>query len=84
MNKMRTLNHCPVDRRLHRCIHMARWRGTHTVLRFHPRPSQPSAESTLGGPFERLGLDSLIVAGMLYVIVSGLKILAAYWLQNSR
>lgn len=38
----------------------------------------------LGGPFEKLGLDSLIVAGMLYVIVSGLKILAAYWLQNSR
>lgn len=38
----------------------------------------------LGGPFERLGLDSLIVAGVLYVMVSGLKILAAYWLQNAR
>jgi hypothetical protein len=38
----------------------------------------------LGGPFERLGLDSLIVAGILYVMVSGLKILAAYWLQSSR
>ena len=38
----------------------------------------------MGGPFERLGLDSLIVAGILYVIVSALKILAAYWLQNSR
>jgi hypothetical protein len=38
----------------------------------------------LGGPFEKLGLDSLIVAGMLYIVVSGLKILAAYWLQNAR
>ena len=38
----------------------------------------------MGGPFEKLGLDSLIVAGMLYIIVSGLKILAAYWLQNLR
>lgn len=38
----------------------------------------------LGGPFEMLGLDSLIVAGMLYIVVSGLKILAAYWLQNAR
>jgi hypothetical protein len=38
----------------------------------------------LSGPFEILGLDSLIVAGMLYIVVSGLKILAAYWLQNAR
>jgi hypothetical protein len=38
----------------------------------------------LGGPFEKLGLDSLIVAGMLYIVVSNLKILAAYWLQSSR
>lgn len=38
----------------------------------------------LSGPFEALGLDALIVAGLLYVIVSGLKILAAYWIWNSR
>ena len=38
----------------------------------------------LGGPFEKLGIDSLIVAGMQYVLISGLKILAAYWLQNAR
>jgi hypothetical protein len=38
----------------------------------------------MGGPFERLGLDALIVAGIGYVIVSALKILAAYWLWNSR
>ena len=30
------------------------------------------------------GIDSLIVAGMLYVLVSGLKILAAYWIYNAR
>jgi hypothetical protein len=38
----------------------------------------------MGGPFERLGLNNLIVAGIGYVIVSGLKILAAHWLWNSR
>ena len=38
----------------------------------------------LGGPFERLGLNPLIVAGIGYVIVSALKILAAYWLWGAR
>ena len=38
----------------------------------------------LGGPFESLGIDALIVAGLVYVLVSALKILAAYWLWNSR
>jgi hypothetical protein len=38
----------------------------------------------LAGPFERLGLNNLIVAGIGYVIVSGLKILAAYWLWGAR
>jgi hypothetical protein len=38
----------------------------------------------MGGPFEKFGLNSLIVAGILYIIISGLKILAAYWLGNSR
>lgn len=38
----------------------------------------------LGGPFEKLGLEPLIVAGIGYIIVSALKILAAYWLWNSR
>jgi hypothetical protein len=38
----------------------------------------------MGGPFESLGLDALIVAGMIYVVVSALKILAAYWLWRSR
>jgi hypothetical protein len=38
----------------------------------------------LSGPFEKLGLDGLIVAGLVFVVVSALKILAAYWLWNSR
>jgi hypothetical protein len=38
----------------------------------------------LGGPFEKLGLDALIVAGIGYLIVSALKILAAYRLWGSR
>lgn len=38
----------------------------------------------LGGPFEKLGIEALIVAGIGYIIVSALKILAAYWLWNIR
>jgi hypothetical protein len=38
----------------------------------------------MGGPFEKLGIEALIVAGIGYIIVSALKILAAYWLWNSR
>jgi hypothetical protein len=38
----------------------------------------------LGGPFEKLGLEGLIVAGIVFIVVSALKILAAYWLWNSR
>jgi hypothetical protein len=38
----------------------------------------------LAGPFESLGLNNLIVAGIGYVMVSALKILAAYWLSASR
>jgi hypothetical protein len=38
----------------------------------------------LGGPFERLGLEVLIVAGLMFVVVSALKLLAAYWIWNGR
>ncbi len=34
----------------------------------------------LAGPFEALGLDGLIVAGLVFVAVSSLKFLSAYWL----
>ena len=38
----------------------------------------------LAGPFEKVGLNYLIVAGIGYVMVSALKLLAAYRLWNSR
>jgi hypothetical protein len=38
----------------------------------------------LSGPFESLGINGLIVAGLIYVVISALKILAGYWLWNSR
>ena len=38
----------------------------------------------LSGPFEKLGMENLIVAGIIFCAVSGLKVLAAYWLWNSR
>jgi hypothetical protein len=38
----------------------------------------------MGGPFESLGIDALIVAGIIYIFASSLKILAAYWLWYSR
>lgn len=34
----------------------------------------------LSGPFERLGMDAFIVAGLVFVSVSALRALAAYWL----
>ena len=38
----------------------------------------------LSGPFEALGMDALIVAGLVFVAVSALKFLSAYWLWNLR
>lgn len=38
----------------------------------------------LAGPFEQLGINALIVAGMLYVSVSAFKILAGFWLWHGR
>ena len=38
----------------------------------------------LGGPFEALGLNALIVAGIVFVAISLLKLLAAYWTWNLR
>ena len=38
----------------------------------------------MGGPFERLGLDGLIVAGLIFTVVNGLKILAVYWIRAGR
>jgi len=38
----------------------------------------------LGGPFESLGVGAFLVAGLMYIFVSALKIQAAYWLWNGR
>jgi hypothetical protein len=38
----------------------------------------------LSGPFEALGMDALIVAGLTFVAISALKFLAAFWLWNLR
>ena len=38
----------------------------------------------MGGPFESLGLDALIVVGIIFMVVSAMKFLAAYWLWQSR
>lgn len=38
----------------------------------------------LSGPMEALGIEAVIVTGILFVVVSGLKLLAAYWLWHAR
>ena len=38
----------------------------------------------LGGPVEALGIEGLIVTGIVFVVVSALKFMAAYWLWNAR
>lgn len=38
----------------------------------------------LSGPFEALGIEPLIVAGLVFVVVSALKVLAAYWIWHFR
>lgn len=38
----------------------------------------------LGGPMEALGIEAVIVTGIVFVVVSGLKLLAAYWLWQAR
>ncbi len=40
--------------------------------------------TALGGPFEALGMDAFIVAGLIFVAMSALKFLAAHWLWNLR
>ena len=47
-------------------------------------PRVPVIGRLLSGPFERLGMDAFIPAGLVFVVVSGLKVLAAYWLGQGR
>ena len=38
----------------------------------------------LSGPFEALGIDAMIAAGLSFVMIGGLKLLAAHWVWNLR
>lgn len=38
----------------------------------------------LGGPIEVMGIETVIVTGIVFVVVSGLKLLAAYWIWRAR
>jgi hypothetical protein len=38
----------------------------------------------LSGPLEGLGIEAVVAAGLVFVVVSGLKLLAAYWLWHAR
>ena len=37
-----------------------------------------------GGPFSKLGMDSVIVLAITYIIINAFKLLAAYWIWHSR
>jgi hypothetical protein len=37
-----------------------------------------------GGPFEKLGIETVIITGITFAVVSILKLLAAYWLWDFR
>ena len=37
-----------------------------------------------GGPFKALGMNAVLVSGLVFVAISGLKILALCWLWSSR
>lgn len=38
----------------------------------------------MAGPFESLGIDALIILGIIFVVVNAMKLMAAYWLWRSR
>ena len=56
-----------------------RWAMRHRTL-----PVLAGRIRALSGPFEALGMDAFIVAGLVFVAVSALKFLAAYWLAGQR
>ncbi len=61
--------------------------GTLPVLRYafvHRELPAIGGFRALSGPFESLGMDALIVAGIVYVAVNALKILVGFWLWNAR
>lgn len=47
-------------------------------------PMTPFGFRLLSGPFERLGIDGLVVAGLVFVALSSLKFVSAWWLAGGR
>ena len=61
--------------------------GVLPTLRYaiaHRRLPTLAGIKLLSGPFEALGIDTLVIAGLLFVVVSFLKLLAAYWVWHLR
>jgi hypothetical protein len=56
----------------------------HYAVTHKSLPTIAGVIKALSGPFEALGMDAFIVAGLLFVAISALKFLAAYWLWNLR
>lgn len=59
-----------------------RYAFVHGEFPMAPKPF--SFRYLAGGPFEMLGLNGLIVSGIVFVAISLLKLLAAYWTWNLR
>ena len=55
----------------------------HYALHHHELPMFAGFRA-LSGPFEELGLNALIVAGIIFATISLLKLLAAYWTWHLR
>lgn len=56
----------------------------HYALTHRSLPTLAGIIRALSGPFEALGIEALIVAGLVFVSVSALKFISAYWLWNVR
>jgi hypothetical protein len=56
----------------------------HHALRHRSLPVVAGRIRLLAGPFEQLGIDALVVAGLVFVSISALKFLAAVWLLSAQ
>src|SRR5574341_1771223 len=56
----------------------------HYALTHKSLPSILGLFRALSGPFEALGIEGLTVAGLVFVAISAVKFLSAYWLWDGR
>jgi hypothetical protein len=56
----------------------------HYALTHKSLPSILGLFRALSGPFEALGIEGLTVAGLVFVAISAVKFLSAFWLWNGR